>query len=436
MTKTTEKRFAINWERAVFIDQPLTEQFVRQLTPDILRLRSQSSDPITVAIDSPGGSLAVLDTLLGLLTGPQQECGSVSIVTVTTNRAYSAAANLLAFGDYAVALGHSEILFHDVRFGELADVTPSKARDVAKSLQDTNDRFALRLANRIIKRLVWCYLGLKPKFEEDTKNFPRTLKKFRGAIGDLANPLAEQPFIDIASFATSVFAKLSKSNDTLINNVMERLGKWVILTRLAEAFPIYRVKGSRRPGLLDGARAMYNDLCKASKNEKEFSSVENELQLLVTLLVAEVSQKSTANKSFFGNLDEATRNFNLIQSMNEQRHIRSAVKLMLDHEWMFFGKSLNGISESEKDKAIRSAMPYAQLFWLFCVSLCRELFEGEHSLTPKEGQLLGLLDEVAGGGYIKSKREFGLEHKAKSTSAASAPKRKSAKISPVVKSSP
>lgn len=51
-------------------------------------------------------------------------------------------------------------------------------------------------------------------------------------------------------------------------------------------------------------------------------------------------------------------------------------------------------------------MPNAQLFWLFCVSLCRELFEGEHTLKPIDAQLLGLVDEVAGGGPIETKREY------------------------------
>src|SRR5450759_5652488 len=133
-----------NWDRAIFIDGSINDQLVRQLMPSILKLRQESSDPITVAIDSPGGSLSSLDTLLGLLKGPTQNRNSGSIITVATNRAYSAAANLLAFGTYAVGLEHSRILCHDVRLSELEDVTPSTARDVAKALQYENDRHALK----------------------------------------------------------------------------------------------------------------------------------------------------------------------------------------------------------------------------------------------------------------------------------------------------
>jgi ATP-dependent protease ClpP protease subunit len=111
-----------------------------------------------VGIDSPGGSLAALDVLIGLLTGATQTGERGTTITVATNRAFSAAANLLAFGSYAVALQHSQVLYHDVRWGGLEDVTPSKARDAAKALQDANDRFALRLARRIILRFVWAYI--------------------------------------------------------------------------------------------------------------------------------------------------------------------------------------------------------------------------------------------------------------------------------------
>jgi hypothetical protein len=44
------------------------------------------------------------------------------------------------------------------------------------------------------------------------------------------------------------------------------------------------------------------------------------------------------------------------------------------------------------------------------VLLCRELFEGEHILKPKDAQLLGLVDEVAGGGPVQSKRDFRIAH--------------------------
>lgn len=400
MSTNSIAELTANWDRAIFIDGPINDQLVRQLMPTILKLRQESSEPITVGIDSPGGSLSSMDSLLGLLKGPTQQRTGGSIVTVATNRAYSAAANLLAFGNYALGLQHSRILCHDVRFNELEDVTPSMARDAAKSLQDENDRHALRLANQIIIRLVWVFIDRKQDFEATTKKFPKTHKRYKTSLGKFADPVSGQHFVDIASFATTLFANLSKENETLINGVMDRLGKWVILTQLADSFPTYRAKGSRRPGLLDGALALHKEL---SQKTDCFTDAESETKLIITLLIAELSD---ARGPLIASLDEATRNFILIQSMNDKKHQQSAMRLMLRHETIFLGRSIKDAGEEERKQALSSAMPYAQLFWLFCVSLCRELFEGEHVLKPVEGQLLGLIDEVAGGGIVESRREF------------------------------
>ncbi len=399
MTVDTKDQTA-NWDRAIFIDEPLTDSLVRRLAPSILRLRQESTEAITVGIDSPGGSLASLETLLGLLRGPTQGRSFGKIVAVSTNRAYSAAANLLAFADYSVALSHSKILCHDVRFSEVEDVTPSKAMDLAKSLQAENDRFALRLANEIIRRLVWVYIDLTPKFSEITEKWPKKLAQYRNSLGEAANPKDGVHFVDIASFATTLYAKLSHINDGLIDSVLNRLGKWVVLRNLAITRPTFRVKGSRVPGLLDGARHLHKLL--GYKSESLDDSIDD-LKLFMTLLVAELDG---TDRRFGKNLDEVTRNFLLIESMSDEKHRSSALRLMLRHPLVFFGQHVKELPDEQRVRFATDAMPYAQLFWLFCVSLCRELFEGEHILSPADAQLLGLVDEVAGGGEIESYREW------------------------------
>lgn len=398
--KRSYLEFTADWDRAIMIDESISDQLVRRLAPSILKLRQQSSDPITVAIDSAGGSLSALETLLGLLHGPLQNRRYGSTVTVVINRAYSAAANLLAFGDYAVAMAHGRVLFHDVRIGEMEDVTPAKARDIEKSLQDANDRSAQQLATQIVPKLFWVYIDRRHKFDEVGNTYPQILKDCQGALGPLSVPPEGCQFVDIAGFATTLYALLSVDNDHLIHGVMQRLAKWVNLTRLAQGFPTFRQKGSRRPGLLDGARQLHKDLHGKSTSLADY---EDEIKLLLTLLIAELSD---AEKKFMANLDEATRNFVLIQSMNEQRHKRTAMRIMLEHKHMFFMPNFDELEDDKREAVVAAALPYAQLFWLFCVSLCRELFEGEHILSPRDCQLLGLVDEVMGGGQVESRREY------------------------------
>ena len=400
------KFLTVNWDRSLIIDTTIDDDLVRKLTPKILSLRQASNEPITVGIDSPGGSLSSLDVLISLFTGPSQSGTKSQIITVVTHRAYSAAANFLAFGDYAVAMRHSEVLFHDVRFGGMDDVTPEKARDAAKSLQDANDAFALRLAHKVITRLVWTYVELRSQFDDLRKKYPATHKWYAKIVSAYATPDDDFETVDLPTFATALWAKLSRQNDSLIKNVMQRLNRWIQLTKIATSAPTYRPKGSRRPGLLDGSRYLHKLF---EGDRKHFESSEEHLKLLLSLIVADIASTKTDNVDFPVVLERATREYAILNSMNDSKHIRYASNLLSRHGTIFFAGGLDGKTEDQRSELIAKAAPYATLLWHFCVLLCRELFEGEHVLKPSDAQLLGLIDEVCGGGPIESRREFVVE---------------------------
>src|SRR5689334_18776689 len=109
MARITQKDvegLTANWSRCIHIDQAIDEELVKALTPQILLLRSESLSPITIAINSRGGSISAMETLVGLLTGPDQDGNIGKTVAVVTERAYSAAAALLASSSYAIAYPH------------------------------------------------------------------------------------------------------------------------------------------------------------------------------------------------------------------------------------------------------------------------------------------------------------------------------------------
>lgn len=401
----------VDWNRSLLIDTSIDDDLVRRLTPQILALRQESTAPITIGIDSPGGSLASLDVLLGLLTGPDQDGHRGEIITVVTHRAYSAAANFLAFGDYSVALSHAQVLCHDVRFGGMEDITPEKARDAAKSLQDANDAFALRLAHRVIKRLIWIYIDLKNDFEKMQSKYPDIHKSYTSLLASYAPKVEGCKNVDLVSFAISLWEKLSPRNDMLIRKVMDRLARWIHLTDIAKKAPAYRLKGSKIAGLLDGSKHLYDK--RFSGKTEHFQSSEESLKLLLSLIIANISSAKTENVNFPSVLDQAVSEFGFLDSMNDPKHIRFASDLMFQHSHIFFNGELavelDGKTEVEKFELFTMAAPHARLLWHFCVLLCRELFEGEHILGPSDAQLLGLVDEVSGGGPIQCRRDFRIE---------------------------
>jgi len=403
----------IDWNRCIHVDARIDDTLIKKLLPQILTLRQESNLPITVAINSLGGSIAAAETLLGLITGPHQDKSTCKAITVSVHHAYSAAATLLASGDYSVALPNSDILFHDVRYGGMEDVTPTVARVAAAQLQEANDELALKLANRIFRRLVWNYIDIRKNFENIREAYSKKHEKYAQIIGTCGKG-AVTANVDIASFATALFAKLSKSSEHFIDKTMDRLYRWGIMTKLSEAAPNYRAKGMRTPGLLDGSRHLFGMMRKAiayKDGDAVWEKITPDLKIFLTLLIENTAKEKLVRQADFSSmLEAATEDYKLINSINDQAHFRTATRQLLRHKHIFFSdealKKLESGDEKLRETALKEAMPTAKLFWHFCVLLCTELFNGEHLLSPEDAQLLGLVDEVGGGGIIESTREF------------------------------
>lgn len=406
---------SVDWSRSVMVDSQIDDELVRKLAPRILSMRQESNAPITVGIDSPGGSLAALDVLLGLLIGPDQNKANGSIVTVATNRAYSAAALLLTFGDYSVALPHAHIVYHDVRYSEISDLTSDRARNAAKSLQALNDLFALRLARKINTRLIWIYIRLLKENEDFAPDLKSVHSKYVSAIRGFTKVAPDDENFDFASFATRIYAHLLPEQPALIDNVIARLARWIGLGELAINTPTYRDKGGKIPGILDGVRHLYSKL---SNNPGVIDQSEEELKLLLCLIAYDLAKEvDTEKPSFPATIERAVEEFTIINAMNDQKHIEYAFDLMFDYKQIFFplhiAKGFNKRSQQRKQEIILTYMPYARLFWQFCVLLCRELLRGDNVITPENAQILGLIDEVSGGGAVMSVRDYFVSNKHK-----------------------
>jgi hypothetical protein len=105
--------FTPNPRRAVWIVGRLDETLLEQLRPQIAELHAQGPSPITVYIDSLGGSAAAGERILGLLRSSNQDGENpCRIITVAAPKAGSAAADLLSAGDFSIAYPHSTLIYH------------------------------------------------------------------------------------------------------------------------------------------------------------------------------------------------------------------------------------------------------------------------------------------------------------------------------------
>lgn len=148
------EKFRPNPLRAIYVDGPINEQLVSRLTPQILQHQSESRDPITVYIlSSPGGPVVNMEAILRLLKSKDQDLApSCDLITVVTNRAASAAADLLASGDYAIAFPESMVLYHGLRTPFRETMTAETTSLLAHYLRLSNDAYAMDLARKVEMR--------------------------------------------------------------------------------------------------------------------------------------------------------------------------------------------------------------------------------------------------------------------------------------------
>ena len=77
----------------------------------------------------------------------------------------------------------------------------------------------------------------------------------------------------------------------------------------------------------------------------------------------------------------------------------------------------NAKDDDERRKILEPVYPQARVFWFYIVLICKCLCSGDHLLTPRDAQLLGIVDEVLGGGAVQSLREWDIAEKAKAAGA-------------------
>ena len=413
----------LNWNRAIHINTNIDDKLLRDLTPVILQMKQESSEPITVGIDSPGGTIPAIESLLGLLKSPDQDGNYPQIYTVATNRAYSAAASLLAFGDYSVAFNHSKILYHDVRYSGIEDVTPSKALKTARELERGNVAFSLKLAHQIRSRLIWVYLDLMHEFKDIRAYYASYMKPYDEAFKEFL-PQKDDQTVDIVGFSLTLFRKLSNPVDNEIAiRALNLLNSWMQIERIERKLSTQNPEGEKPLDLVSGIdklvteiRAMEVKSAGSSKSPEPQSggglveSTREDVKLLFEVLARNFATNKNLTISDEG-LDIIMEDFLFIKHINAKQHVTAITNMMIEYSRIFFGRSIAEELEKAKDiternKILGPVYPQARILWYYIVLICRCLCRGEHFLTPADAQLLGLVDEVLGGGPVQSAREW------------------------------
>lgn len=352
-----------NPDRSVYVQGQINRELVERLTPRILELQHAYRDAITVYIDSRGGDPQEMFNLLRLLRAPAQDdrfpCRTI---TVAVTEASSAAADLLASGDYALAYPNCRILFHGGRFSNIRTLTAEATTMYAQWLRVSNENAAMELAQQVEFRFMFRF----------TWNMTSKFDDIRAEINspNLSNIDCFMEFVK-PNISSSAFKILERAKNR--HKRYEDLVDFILKKKK-------RVRGNKTPLEWEGVelRAIVEFEVQQNKDENDWSFQYGGLEGLNSDFLLFRTYEELIHSSRFKNACERYGKF--LVSPEEEAQI-----------------------EAIEDEAQRLAMwaektsPTLKPIWSFFVALCYTLQQGEDLfLSAEDAYWMGLIDEVIG----------------------------------------
>jgi hypothetical protein len=354
-----DHNFRPNPDRGVNVFGEFSDALTATVVPKILQWRQAGTLPITVYINSPGGDTRCLDTIHNTLKTNDPDGKRSWIITVVVGMANSAAATLLALGDYVIAYPDATIHFHGVRFSQDDDITMEKAAGMAAWLQAKNDATAIRLAGAFLTRLVVLYDQLKPKFAEAKESNPECIS-------------------DVECFAQCIYRKLTPAGQRVVERAVSR---WRSIEQLSEA--VFK---------------------KVNKLKTE-DSLRIEAAILSEIVNFEIKQhKGTQWSLDSDGIAQVVEDYNILRDYHAGEYQKFVKRVIQRFAFTFLSEderkeaqTLDAKPEADKSEWLMPKIKERiRPFVYFTVSLCRYLHERENSFTARDAYWLGAVDEVYG----------------------------------------
>jgi len=353
-----------NPARSVEVFGDFNDDLASRLASEVSRLKAENStQSITVYINSLGGGIRELEIIDGILRSSDLDGNSCLYLTVAIGNAASAAANLLTFGFYAYAHEHSLIYFHGARRTDILEAAAEDATQLANELQRLNLRISRKLAKAVISRMVYMYQALWPEFKDMKigKEVPgefALLNRYLNFVGKNLSPIAKR----LVSATYRQMESASRLSENILPSVIPKMGKRinpaaddakVLIGVVKHELKINRGKASWR---LD---------------ERGVNQVVNDYHLLRDYNLGEHTAV----------IDQLIRSF--------------GVGFLSEEEFVEY-ETLKSDRKKTFALLMKSAGPHLLPLWYFSVSMCRLLMHGENRLTPIDAYYLGIVDEIIG----------------------------------------
>jgi len=348
--------FRINPERAIYVVGEFDDELLKAVIPRITELRFGSDEPLSIVINSRGGSTDTLDSIKAALCVHGPDGTQSRVITFVVGFAASAGATLLTLGDYAIAAPGAWLHFHGIRTFTDNEIRMEDASQLARRLAADNRKIAQHLSAVMIGRIMHRFARLKPRIDALV---PQTEKQLT---------LLEK-FVLLATERTSVAA------DQIMFQARDKLS---MAKDLSEAIGKLKIASNESPAAKD---------------------------LKVLTEIISTHQKKSKNPSWRlaeHNVSAILSEFFLLREYEIGRYPR-----VLEEIIRMYGTEFLNANDFKKYKSLRSAasrmkfltkQSLAQIreFWYYTAAVAEQLLYGENRLTPYDAYWLGAIDEIQG----------------------------------------
>lgn len=354
-----------NPDRGIFLSGVISQETLDRCTPLIFKLQVNSSSPITLYIDSPGGNTYHADVIQGLIKAKLQGQEAVRLITIATGTAASAAADLLISGDYALAYPHSIIHCHGIRMGQ-EEITHETAVNIARYLSGRNESYALNHAYKCIYRFIFRYLKVRSEFSDMRVNEPESTD-----VQCFVRFLQNHVEVSLQALLSEAL-RLSQESDELSEYLSAHQPRKSKTTAQFEANLFGRI--------LDYELSLHKNDPQWSFLQSGFEKIEQKFKVLIDTQVGAHHRRKISGlcyqwKEFFLSSDQL-KEWEQVEEEKQEEWLNQKI-----------GKQLRPI-------------------WFLLVSIGRLLQKGEYRLSAEDAYWLGLIDEVIGREDLPSIRQI------------------------------
>jgi ATP-dependent protease ClpP protease subunit len=374
-------------ERSIGVFGEIGPELVAGLSPRILELRARSRDPITVLIDSPGGSVYSADVIWNLLTSPDDRRRRPPITGLCVAEAGSAAADLLFRCDYAIAYPHSQLLIHGVR-RPAEWITEEEAAETETVLRQKNEDWAQALAPHVFRRLL-------DNYGRTSREFARVRRQHRDEFTEEWRARRRLD-VDVFAFGLALRERVGPATGEILGRILGHLDHW---RHLAEE--------TGRIGRQDLPRGLKDLVARRADEPRRL------LRLQIGALHALIADRLAADAGWRltpENLERLSGDYRHLLETLDPYFRDEVLNVLLEHAGVFFSENeldfVRRVTETSYrsrpgvrrrfDAAVERAYERILPIHTFVIVLCRELQRGENEVSPADAWWLGLIDEVLG----------------------------------------